>query len=95
MQRLDNHGEKQNKITRENLVNHMMDYQLNLADKTRVDLIDDIDWKINFQLSYEQYKHFRGYSINLMRKVYKINRKKAESNFYWFYKLFGFKIIKN
>ena len=95
MQTLDNHGEKPNKINRKNLANHLMDYQLNLANKTRLDLVDDIDWKINIYISVDQYKQFRGYSINLMKKVLKINRKKAEQNFHWFYRLFGFNLKRN
>jgi hypothetical protein len=84
--------EENKKIDRKNLVTHMMDYQLELAGKTRLDLVDDIDWKINIYLTIDQYRQFRGYSINLMRKVLKINRKKAEHNFYWFYRLFGFNL---
>lgn len=80
------------KISRNNIGEHLFDYQLQLIGKTRVDVIDDDRWRFNFTMTRQQMEDFRRYSIPLMQKVFKFNRKKAEDCFLWWNQMFGVRI---
>lgn len=77
------------KITRENIASHLLDYQLTLIDKTRVNMIDDDKWRSHWTINFEQYCQFHDYSISLIKKVFHCNRGKAEHTFSWFFGQFG------
>lgn len=78
-------------ITRLNIVEHLIEYQFNMIDKTVKDAENDDMWLFNWKITEEQYKQFRGYAIPLLKKVFKINRTKAEGIFDWFHLNFGLK----
>jgi len=80
------------KITRENIGSHLLDYQLTLLGKTRVDMIDDDKWRIHWVITFEQYCQFHDYTIPLIKKVFHCNRVKAEHTFSWFFGQFGVKL---
>lgn len=80
------------KITRENIGNHLLDYQLTMIGKSRIDIIDDDRWFFNFTLTTDQYKEFEAYAIPLLKKIFKCNKNKAEAIFTWFNTNFGFRI---
>lgn len=80
------------KVTRINITEHLIEYELSLAGRTLGDCWNDDTWQFNFTLTREQYGHFRGYSIPLLKKTFRINKRKAESIFGWFWKQFGLRI---
>jgi len=84
--------EMMKRVTRENVTSHLLMFQLDMVDKTRVDIIDDDRWRFNWTITREQYKKFRGYAIPLLRKTFKCNRLKAEENFDFFFQQFGLRI---
>jgi len=80
------------KINRENIGVHLMDYQLMLIDKTRIDLLNDDKWKSHWKITLEQHTQLHGYAISLIKKVFHCNKRKAEETFKWFELQFGLKI---
>lgn len=80
------------KVNRENCARHLVEKELELAGKTIMDTLDDMEWYLNFTITREQYKEFEKYSIGLIKKTFKVNTAKAESIFSWFYITFGLRI---
>ena len=80
------------KINRENIQRHLLEYQLSLVNKTIEDTLDDDKCYFNWTLTTEQYLSFRKYSVNLIKKIFRINRSKAEKNFDWFILGYGLRI---
>jgi hypothetical protein len=84
--------EMMNKIDRTNITEHLIEYQLNMIGKTMEDASKDPEWYSNFTMSKTQADDFKKYSIPLIKKVFKCNRKKAENTFEWFWFEFGLRI---
>lgn len=80
------------KITRKNIGEHLLEYQLALIDKTVYEAKLDDMWIFNWTLTTEQYVQFRTYAIALLKKTFRYNKAKAESTFSWFYSKFGLMI---
>jgi hypothetical protein len=80
---------KMKKIDRTNISQHLLDYQLDLIDKTVDDMLKDEDWHLNWTLTSVQLKKLRGYAIPLLKKTFKFNKAKAEGTFDWFQLQFG------
>lgn len=80
------------KVTRSNIAEHLVEYQLSLIGKTVQDAVKTHEWKTQWNFTQEDYDKFKAYSIPLIKKTFKCNRKKAESTFDWFYLNFGLKI---
>ncbi len=72
------------KITRDNITKHLIEYELNMAGKTLIDTLDDDKWYFNITLTTEQQAEFKKYAIALIRKIFKCNRERAEKTFGWF-----------
>lgn len=83
------------KVTRKNIAEHLVEYELRLVGKTMNDVMDDKQWYINNTLTREQADAFKKYSIALIKKTFKCNKSKAESTFNWFWLQFGLKISNN
>lgn len=83
---------KRQSLNRENLPRHLGEFQLALAGKKPIDMIMEGSTFIDYSISKEEYDIFKIYSIAMMKRVYKCNRKVAEENFYWFYHRFGLTI---
>jgi len=73
------------KINRENIDNHLIDYQLGLIGKSIADAYKyPEDWFTRFTMTDEQHAQFKTYAIPLIKKVFKCNRKRAEHTFNWY-----------
>ena len=81
-----------NKITRETIASHLLDYQLTLIGKTRVNLLDDDKWRSHWTITFEKDVQFRDYAVPLIKKVFHCNRGKAEHTLHWFKEQFGLKV---
>lgn len=79
-------------VNRENIGQHLLEYQLGLVDKDLMCLIDDDLWRFNNTLSFPQYLEFREYAEGLISKIFKCNSTKKELIFKQFYDLFGLRI---
>lgn len=80
------------KIRRENIGEHLFDYQLKMIGKTRVNVIDDDRWHIHFTMTREQYGQFKRYAVSLMMKTFRCNKNKALNIFEWYWQQFGVRI---
>lgn len=80
------------KITRLNIAEHLVEYQLNMIGKTTEEAKKDDMWYLNWTFTQRQYDLFRGYAIPLIKKVFKCNTKKAEETFSWFDLQFGLRL---
>ncbi len=83
---------KPNRFT---MTQHLIEYMIGLAGYKMVDTLSNDKWHSEWKLTSEQYQEFVKYSIPLIKKVFRCNRKKAQTTFDWFYGVFGLKIIKN
>ena len=81
------------KVTRENIANHLVEYQLNMVGKTIEDVKDNKFWYLDNPITSEQYVEYKKYAINLIKKTFRCNKAKAEKTFDWFNMGFGLKVI--
>lgn len=79
-------------ITRENICEHLIEYQLNMVGKTLESAKDDEEWYSNITMNSVQHEVFKSYAIPLIRKVFKCNKKRAETTFAWFDLSYGLRI---
>lgn len=80
------------KINRENITRHLIEYQLAMVGKSMMDTLDDDKWYFNITMTTEQFIEFKKYSIKLIKKVFKCNTTKALKTFDWFNLAFGLRI---
>lgn len=81
------------KLTRENLAEHLIKYELEMVGKTWEDALADEQWYFNFTMTPEQFDEFMAYAIPLVKKVYRCNKKNAQKTMDWFNLQFGLKIV--
>lgn len=77
------------KINRTNVARHLLEYQLNIIGKTTVDTYENPNWFNEWTISDGDHRLFKNYALNVLKKVFKFNNKKAHSTFEWFYLQFG------
>jgi hypothetical protein len=80
------------KINRENIADHLVDYQLGMIGKSTQEAIMTKEYYNKWTMTQEQHDQFKAYAIPLMKKVFKINKSRAEANFQWFDLHFGLRI---
>ena len=80
------------KITRENIGDHLIEFQLKLVGKTVEDAKKDKWWFSNITMTKEQHTEFMIYAFPLVKKVYKCNKAKAWQTLDWFNLQFGLRI---
>lgn len=71
------------KITRANIAEHLLEYQLSLIGKTVKEAICNKEWLREWSLPKEKSEEFKKYAIPLIKKVFKCNKGKATSTFNW------------
>lgn len=80
------------KANRENISQHLMEYQLKMVGKTLMDVVDDDRWRFNITMNLEQREEFRKYTIATIQRIFKCNRTKAENTYNTFIHDFGLRI---
>jgi hypothetical protein len=82
------------KPNRYNMIEYLINYQFEIVGESSefLNFETDESWRKDYQLTEEQYVLFKKHAIGVLQKVYKFNRKKAESNFEWFFHEFGLTI---
>lgn len=80
------------KITRDNIMKHLIEYQLEMVGKSLLDTLDDDKWWFNITMTTEQHQEFKKYAVKLIRKIFRCNRLKGEKTFDWFNGQFGLRI---
>lgn len=79
-------------INRTNVADHLVQYQLDMIGKTMAEAYKNEDWYYQWTMTDEQHSHLEAYAIPLIKKVFKCNKKKAQSIFGWFDLQFGLRI---
>lgn len=79
-------------ITRINITEHLIEYQLSMVGKTIEEAKTDSQWFTNNTFTSSQFEVFKSYAIPLLRKVFKFNKKRAEETFGWFDFQYGLRI---
>lgn len=82
------------KVTRANLNEHLVEYQLKFIGKTLQDAIDNPNWINEWSISEEDYSKVKEYAIPLIKKIFKCNNEMARRTWAWFDLMSGLKIIK-
>ena len=80
------------KINRENIAEHLIDYQLGMIDKSMQEAYMTKEWYSKWTMTTEQHEVFKAYALPLIKKVFKCNKSRAESTFNWFDLQFGLRI---
>lgn len=80
------------KINRENIGDHLVDYQLTMVGKTVAEAMKTPEWYSKWTMTDEQQNQLRDYAIPLIKKIFKCNKKRAEGIFGWFLLQFGLRI---
>lgn len=80
------------KVTRLNISEHLVEYQLNMIGKTTADARKDDMWYYNWTFTTRQYELFKSYAVPLIKKTFKCNSKKAQQTFDWFNLQFGLRL---
>jgi beta-xylosidase len=81
-----------NKINRSNVAEHLVDYQLGMVGKTIAEAYKNETWFTDWTMTDEQFQQLKAYAIPLIKKIFKCNKKRAESNFDWWNLQFGLRI---
>ena len=80
------------KINRENIADHLLDYQLGMIDKSTQEAHMTKEWYNKWTMTQEQHNQFKAYALPLLKKVFKCNKSRAEITFDWFDLEFGLRI---
>jgi hypothetical protein len=86
---------KKPKITRANISEHLVEYQLAMIGKTIEEARITEFWYSEWTMTQAQHEEFKKYAIPLLKKVFKFNTRKAESTFQFFDFQFGLRITPN
>jgi hypothetical protein len=80
------------KINRENISEHLVDYQLEMVGKSIQEAHMTKEWYSKWTMTQEQHDEFKAYALPLLKKVFKCNKSRAERTFDWFDLEFGLRI---
>jgi hypothetical protein len=79
-------------INRSNVGDHLVEYQLEMIGKTIAEAYKTEQWYSKWTMTEAQQEDLRAYAIPLIKKVFRCNKKRAESIFGWFLLQFGLRI---
>jgi hypothetical protein len=82
------------RINRDNVAEHLVEYQLALINKTVEEANETPEWFSVWSMTEEQHEGFKAYALPLLKKVFKFNTNKAKSTFAWFDLCYGLRIQK-
>lgn len=71
-------------VNRRNIVDHLIEYELNMIGKTTEDAKKYDDWYTRWTMTSKQQELFKAYAIPLLKKVFKYRKEKAEASYAWF-----------
>lgn len=82
-------------INRTNIAEKIVEYQLELVNKTVAEAYKTPEWYHKWTMTTEQLEQVKKYAIPLIKKVLKVNNKKANDIFGWWDLQFGLRIDDN
>lgn len=81
------------KVTRDNIIRHLQEFQLKMIGKTIDDIKDDPDWFDNNTFTMEQLADFNVYALATILKTLKCNKKKAKETLGMFNLNWGLRVV--
>lgn len=82
------------KVTKNNVVNHLINKELAYVGKTIEDIKDDPEWYRNNTMTKEQYEEWKEYSKKTLKKVLRFNKKFIDREFAMLDLMYGLKVIE-
>jgi hypothetical protein len=79
-------------VKKNELVEHLVTYQLNMIGKDFSETEKDKEWYCNNRITEQQHKEFAAYAKTQIQKVFKCGKKRAEKEFMWFDLMCGLSI---
>jgi hypothetical protein len=79
-------------INRENIAEHLIDYQLEMIGKSIQEAYMTKEWYNKWTMTQEQHDELKAYALPLIKKVFKCNKTRAENTFSWWDLQFGVRI---
>ena len=79
-------------INRTNVGEHLVEYQLEMVGRTIAQAYKNENWFHEWTMTDEQFNKLQAYAIPLLKKVFRCNKRKAESMFGWWNLQFGLRI---
>jgi hypothetical protein len=76
------------------MTQHLIEYMIGIDGHKLTETLENQKWHEEWTLTTKQYIEFHKYSIPIIKKVFRCNKKKAETTFEWFYGTFGLKITR-
>ena len=76
-------------INRENVSEHLLEYQFNILGKTMANTVTETEWKKEWKMTKKQKEIFKSYALGVLKKVFKFNGTKARETYEFFDKNFG------
>jgi hypothetical protein len=76
-------------INRENVSEHLLEYQFNIIGKTMANTLSDTSWKKEWKMTKKQKEMFKSYAFGILKKVFKYNGSKANETYIFFEEKFG------
>lgn len=83
------------KVTRHNIVEHLINKELAYVGKTIEDIKDDPEWYRNNTMTESQHAEWKEYSIKTLKKVLKYPKKLIDREFGMLDLMYGLKIVKD
>ena len=68
------------KINRENIADHLVDYQLGMVGKSTQEAFMTKEWYSKWTMTQEQHDEFKAYALPLIKKVFKCRKERAGEN---------------
>ena len=81
------------KVTRENIANHLLEYQFELIGRSLKEAEETENWLKEWSMTQDQYEQFKAYAIPLIKKTFKCNSNRAKGTFEWFDLGYGLRTI--
>ena len=76
-------------INRENVSEHLLEYQFNILGKTMANTVTETEWKEEWKMTKKQKEIFKSYAFGVLKKVFKFNGAKTRETYEFFDKNFG------
>lgn len=76
-------------INRENVSEHLIEYQFNIIGKTMGNTLSEPLWKKDWKMTKKQKEMFKSYALSVLKKVFKFNGSKAHETYEFFNKNLG------
>lgn len=74
---------------RDDVLKEIINKELEKYNLTMTDVLDSKDWFTKYTMTNDEWKEWKSYSIELMRKKLKMSKKVAEKEFVWIDLMWG------